>query len=85
MERDGSLTEVKRDSVLVCFSLPLPLVEVSESKIISQGRFSSHFGITQPAGEELEICPVQPDPVMGLLFLLMRQVTVKYLFEEFQQ
>lgn len=83
-KRGGLLIKVKRGAVLVWFYLVLPLVEIPGREIISQGHLSSHFGITQPAGEELEIHPVQPSPVMGLLFLLTRQVTVKYLFEEFQ-
>lgn len=74
---------MKRGGVLVCFYLLLPLVEYLREK--SYLKDISHFRITWPAGEELEICPVQPSPVMGLLFLLTRQVTVKYLFEEFQR
>lgn len=56
-----------------------------EREVISQGHLSSHFGIIQADGEKLETCPAQPSPVMGLLFLLTRQVTMKYLFEEFQR
>jgi len=71
--------------VLLWFYLLLPLVEYLREKSYLKGvSLPTLESLSQP-GEELEICPVQPSPVMVLLFLLTRQVTVKHLFEEFQR
>lgn len=58
-ERVGLLAGVKRGGVSL---LPPALAGKAEREIRPQGHLSSHFGIAQPAGEELEIRPV---PIRG--------------------
>lgn len=58
-ERVGLLAGVRRGGTLL---LPPASAGKSKREIRPQGHLSSHFGIAQPAGEELEIRPV---PIRG--------------------